>query len=141
MRGRLFQQGARPPFPNRAETNARAENRSFQNMEKKKKEALRKLKESFGNISVTCEQVGVSRQTFYQWRREDEEFNAEVEEINERTIDFVESKLIQGINEGSARLIMFYLMNKARTRGYSPKPEEQKPRQLNVVITEDEAEF
>ena len=110
-------------------------------MEKKKKEALRKLKESFGNISVTCEQVGVSRQTFYQWRREDEEFNAEVEEINERTIDFVESKLIQGINEGSARLIMFYLMNKARTRGYSPKPEEQKPRQLNVVITEDEAEF
>lgn len=114
---------------------------SQKRMEKIKKEALEVLKASFGNISVTCEQVNVSRQTFCRWLREDEKFRTEVEEINERTIDFVESKLIQGINEGNARLIMFYLANKARSRGYCPKPEESKPRLLNVVITEDEAEF
>ena len=114
---------------------------SQKRMAKIKKKALETLKESFGNISVVCERVNVSRQTFYKWLREDEEFNAEVEEINERTIDFVESKLIQGINAGNTRLIMFYLMNKARSRGYCPKPEESKPRLLNVVITEDEAEF
>ena len=108
-----------------------------------KKDALRILKSNFGNISLTCEQVGVSRQTFYKWRNDDSVFNAEVEAIQERTFDFVESKMIQGINEGNTRLIIFYLSCKGKKRGYGFKSEADtdKNNAITLRISSDEMEY
>lgn len=112
-------------------------------MERTKKDALKILKIKYGNISLTCEQVGVSRQTFYKWMHDDPEFNAEVEEINERTLDLVESKMLQGINEGNTRLIMFYLSCKGKKRGYGLKSENgnEKNNAVTLHITADEMEY
>lgn len=116
--------------------------RSYQKRaEKSKQYALKVLKETFGNVSLTCEKVGMSRMTFYKWRSEDPVFNQAVEDINERTLDFVESKLLQGIQDGNAKLIMFYLMNRGRGRGYAQKPDDAIRKPLTVMISADEAEF
>lgn len=112
-------------------------------MEMTKENALKLLQTYYGNISLTCEKLGVTRQTFYKWRSEDREFDRAVEEINERTLDFVESKLLDGINEGNARLIMFYLNCKGKKRGYGLKNESDNDKSNGIVIniTQEEADF
>ncbi len=112
-------------------------------MEKTKQDALKLLAKCFGNISLVCEQLGVTRQTFYNWRRQDKNFDLAVEEINERTLDMVESKLIEGITEGNARLIMFYLNCKGKKRGYGLKNENESDKSGGIVIniSQEEAEF
>lgn len=109
---------------------------------RRKKEALDILKQSLGNVTATCQKIGISRQTFYKWRQTDPSFDAAVHEINEVTLDFVEAQMFKGIKDGNAKLIMFYLVNRGRTRGYAPKPEDAaRNNAINVVITADEAEF
>ena len=109
---------------------------------KRKREAIELLKRSCGVVSKVCERIGISRQTFYKWRQTDPEFDEAVREVNEHALDFVEGQLFKGIAEGNAKLIMFYLMNKGRSRGYAPKPEDlARGKALNVVISADEAEF
>ena len=105
-----------------------------------KQNAIETLKKTFGNVSMTCERLGLSRQTFYKWRNEDPEFNAAVEDINERTLDFVESKMFEGINAGNTRLIMFYLNCKGKKRGYGLKEEEKNPA-IVLKISPEEAEY
>lgn len=111
--------------------------------EKSKRYALESLKSTLGNVSLTCEKVGISRMTFYKWRSEDPEFNRQVEEINERTLDFVESKLLQGIQDGNTRLIMFYLNCKGKKRGYGLKNETEgdKSGAVMIQISSEEADF
>ncbi|MBQ9370779.1 MAG: hypothetical protein IJU03_01140 [Thermoguttaceae bacterium] len=109
---------------------------------RRKKEALDVLRKTLGDVTTACDRIGISRQTFYQWRRHDPEFDAMVSDINERALDFVESQMFKGIKEGNARLIMFYLMNRGKSRGYCQKTEEvARGSAVNVVISADEAEF
>ena len=109
---------------------------------RRKRELLNVLRNTLGNVTASCQKVGVSRATFYLWRQEDPEFDEEVNEINETTLDFVENQLMKGIKEGNTRLIMFYLTAKGRSRGYGQTPvDAAERRQLKVVITQDEAEF
>ncbi len=115
---------------------------SEQRMEKQKKDVLKALKTTMGNVSLSCEKVGISRFAFYRWREEDSDFNREVEEINERTLDFVESKLMQGIQDGNARMIIFFLSTKGRKRGYGQTKEQtEKESGVMLNITSDEAEY
>ena len=108
---------------------------------RRKREALEVLRKSLGNVTATCERVGISRATFYMWRQKDAEFDEAVREINENTLDFVESMLMKGIKDGNAKLIMFYLMNKGRGRGYAEKPEPDSHKPVNIVISQEEAGF
>lgn len=110
--------------------------------EKQKKDILKALKNTMGNVSLSCEKVGISRFAFYKWRDEDPEFDKAVEEINERTLDFVESKLMQGIQDGNARMIIFFLSTKGRGRGYGQTKENgEKSSGVILNITSDEAEY
>ena len=116
---------------------------SERRQEKQKKDILKALKNTMGNVSLSCEKVGISRFAFYKWRDEDPEFDREVEEINERTLDFVESKLMQGIQDGNARMIIFFLSTKGRGRGYGQAKEAGGEKSTGVMlnITTDEAEY
>lgn len=114
---------------------------SDQRIKKQKKEALEYLRKTFGNVSLTCEKIGISRFAFYRWRDEDPEFNAAVEEINERTIDTVESQMLKGIQDGNARLIIFFLSTKGRGRGYGQTKENDGDKSIAINITQDEAEY
>lgn len=86
---------------------------------KTKKDILIALKKHLGNVTYSCEEVGISRDTFYRWLREDEEFKRDVESVNDIQIDFVENKLMQKIKEGSDAAIIFFMKHKGRGRGYS----------------------
>jgi len=76
-------------------------------------------------VQVTCKRVGISRATFYRWKKEDREFANEVESALEEGLglinDMAESQLITAIKEGNLTGIIFWLKN--HHRQYSPKLE------------------
>ena len=103
-----------------------------------KKIFLEALEMCNGIISKACLSTGIGRRTVYDWIRDDEEFKAELDSINETAIDYVESKLFEKI-EGvysvghdnevykqppSDTAIIFYLKTKGKKRGYVEKTEQ-----------------
>lgn len=116
----------------------------------KKKEVLEELERQNGVVTVSCNNVGLNRTTFYDWLSKDPEFKARVDELNDVAIDFVESKLFERIKgyshpedkifcfQGqetivkttkhyppSESLIAFYLETRAKSRGYVKKTETE----------------
>lgn len=85
----------------------------------KKELFLKAIIKTMGNISEACKQTGMERKVFYAWlASEDEEFKTEYYDTIEREVDFVETKLIQEINDGNTTAIIFYLKTKGKKRGY-----------------------
>lgn len=84
-----------------------------------KKKLLEALERNYGIVTPACKEVGISRNQFYKYLREDPEFKQRVDDIDEMTLDFVEHKLLNKIDEGSERSILFYMKYKARKRGYT----------------------
>lgn len=90
-----------------------------QKPEEYKEKLLIALERSLGIVTPACKEVGVSRDTFYRYCKEDPEFKRKVDDINEITLDFAENQLLKKIKEGSEKSIMFYMRYKARRRGYT----------------------
>jgi len=94
----------------------------------KKKEALQNqfietYKSSLFNVSVACTKLGISRGSYYIWMKEDSDFSSRVADAKESLIDFVESKLVQQINDNNLTAIIFFLKCKAKNRGYIDREE------------------
>lgn len=89
----------------------------------KKDAMIEALENSLGIVSVACRKVGISRQTHYRWCQEDDNYDRASKEIIEATIDFVESKLFENIQDKKEASIMFYLKSKAKHRGYVERQE------------------
>lgn len=87
--------------------------------EKNKQKVIEALERSLGIVTPACKEVGISRETFYKWYRQDDEFKRSVDDINEIALDFAENQLLKKIKEGSERSILFYMKYKARKRGYT----------------------
>lgn len=111
-------------------------------MDSIKKKFLEVLDNSRGIISTACASMNnMSRQTYYNWLKNDEEFKEAAEDVQENAIDFVESKLFEKINgitildkvEGGEEVtyrlppsdtaIIFYLKTKGKKRGYIERME------------------
>lgn len=92
-------------------------------MDNEKKAILSALEESCGIISTACKSIGMPRSTFYNWVNADPEFKAAVEELQDYTLDVVESELHKQIKKGDTTAIIFYLKTKGKKRGYIEKQE------------------
>jgi len=91
----------------------------------RKQEAfLKALEASAGNITEACRKVKIARQTFYNWRENNKDFNQAVEDVQESLLDFAESKLMELISAGNVTAIIFFLKTRGRSRGYSEKDPE-----------------
>jgi hypothetical protein len=80
-----------------------------------KKAILQNLKNG-NNVKRTCELVGISRETFYQWLRKDQDFSAAVALAEQDQIKVAEDTLYQKALGGNPALLIFYLCNRAPER-------------------------
>lgn len=87
------------------------------------KAVLETHKKTYGNVSLTCEAHNISRDTFYRWKKKYQWFADEVENNNEASVDYVESKLMQNIGKNKEASIFFYLKTKGKHRGYIERTE------------------
>lgn len=84
-----------------------------------KKKLLDALERHKGIVLHACRECNLSRETFYKYLKEDDQFKMAVDHVNEGTIDYVEGKLMDKISEGSEKSIHFFLRFKAKSRGYT----------------------
>lgn len=92
----------------------------------RKKKFIKEIKNT-SNISFTCKIVGISRDTFYRWKKEDKNFAMDVAEgieigLNNMS-DLAESQLFTNIKQGRERSIEFFLKN--NNPRYSKSAEEK----------------
>lgn len=76
-------------------------------------------------VSFACEKTGVSRPTYYRWRREDSDFGKAADEaLTDGTAlisDMAESQLLTQIREGNLGAVTYWL--KHRNPAYSSRLE------------------
>jgi hypothetical protein len=91
-------------------------------MAKDRDKFLEVFASKLGNISKACEAANISRQTYYDWMK-DQEFASKIEEVTEGLLDFAEHQLLSNIKEGKTAEILFYLKTKGKKRGYIERQE------------------
>lgn len=84
----------------------------------KKRDMLKALDLTCGNVSEACAKVKMSRWTHYDWLKTDDEYKREVKEIEEANKDWVEGKIRQHIENDNPTVTIFYAKTKMRDRGY-----------------------
>ena len=93
-------------------------------------------------IQVTCEKMGISRATFYRWKKKDPKFAEEaemaIEEGSQLINDMAESQLISAIRDGNLTGIIFWLKN--HHKNYSPKLEVT-TKNRDLPITDEQREI
>ena len=97
----------------------------------KKRAMVEALTKALGVVKMACESVGISRQTHYNWLKEDEAYQQACTNIPDIVLDFAEHHLHKLISEGNVSATIFYLKTKGKGRGYIEKQEievvEKKP--------------
>jgi hypothetical protein len=92
-------------------------------MAKQKEEFLNTFATSLALVASTCRKVGITRQTFYNWYNEDQEFADKIDEIKELAKDSVEQRIYTKIKNGDTAMIIFYAKTKMKDRGYVERHE------------------
>lgn len=81
----------------------------------KQKELLLENLKKAPIIQLACEKVGISRATFYRWKKEDEKFSEKAEEAilkgQQLINELAESNLISAIKDKNMTAIIFWLKN------------------------------
>ena len=108
-------------------------------MKKSSKATVIKQLKTTPIVQVTCKKIGISRATFYRWKKEDKKFANEAESAIEEGLglinDMAESQLITAIKDGNLTGIIFWLKN--HHRQYSPKLEVT-TKDGDVLLTEEQ---
>lgn len=85
------------------------------------------------NISKACKAIGISRQSYYNWLDNIDNFQSSINKANEGKIDFVENALMKRIEEGNVRAMIYFLSTKAKEKGYTTKTEAKSARNTPIV--------
>lgn len=85
-----------------------------------------------GNLSHACRLCGVTRKTVYNLLERDEAFREAFNEIRDQMVDYVESKLMEQIENGNTAAIIFYLKTIGRYRGFKESHDDE-DLQLKIV--------
>ena len=101
------------------------------NLDTKKGAMIEALDKSLGIVSTACKMVDISRQTHYNWMKDDPEYKKAVDAIQDGVLDFAESHLYKLVKEGNPAATIFFLKTKGKKRGYIERQEievqEKKP--------------
>ena len=97
----------------------------------KKVAMVQALTKSLGVVKMACESVGISRQTHYNWIKDDEAYKQACDNLPEVVLDFAEHHLHKLISQGNPAATIFLLKTMGKRRGYVERQEievaEKKP--------------
>jgi hypothetical protein len=89
-----------------------------QNLTLKKAAMLEALEKSLGVVTTAAKSIGITRESHYEWMRNDENYKAKVLSLADVALDFAESQLHKQILNGEVSSTIFYLKTKGKKRGY-----------------------
>lgn len=94
------------------------------------------LKVTMAIIAPACEMVGIDRKTHYNWLKDDPGYKEAVEALQERTYDFVETKMVERINAGSDTMLIWYSKTKMKQRGFIERTEIEVTEKPAFIVKE-----
>ena len=100
----------------------------------KKANLLKALEDFNGLVTQACRQANVCRAVYYKWYKDDPKFREKAAEIQEHTVDNVESKLYNLIQNNDKTAIIFYLKCKAKDRGYVERQEVSMDQPIHIDL-------
>lgn len=108
--------------------------------EAKKELFVDTMLKTFGNVTQTCQIIGIVRQTYYDWLKADEAFKARIDAIKpedylEAKKDYIESQLLKLVAKGNPAAIIFSAKTLCKDRGYVEKTEVD---HRNIPVTWEE---
>jgi len=107
-----------------------------------KKAMIKALTKSLGIVTIACKECNISRQTHYNWYKNDLNYKEAVDDIADVALDFAESMLHQQIKDKDTTATIFYLKTKGKKRGYIERSEitgaDGKPLVPEKPLTEEE---
>ena len=111
----------------------------------KEKELLAAIEGCRGIISTVAARLHVGWHTAERAINDSEKAREAMSDEEETTLDFVEGKAIQRINEGDGAMIRFYLATKGKKRGYTydeklETDESAEDNNINVICDTPDAE-
>jgi hypothetical protein len=89
----------------------------------KKKAFLESLAANLGIVTKAAAAIGLSRDIHYYWLKNDPEYKAAVESVEDMVLDFAEGKLHGLIDKGDTAATIFYMKTKGKKRGYVERQE------------------
>lgn len=99
------------------------------------------LQKADGILTDAAKSMKMSRQTLYVYMKEHPEVAEAYDQVNEATIDKVESRLLRSCYSGNVTAQIFYLKTKAKHRGYVERQEvagaDDKPIKIIVEYADD----
>ena len=105
----------------------------------KKVAMIEALTKALGVVKMACESVGISRQTHYNWLKDDPAYKQACDNLPEVVLDFAEHHLHKLISQGNPAATIFLLKTKGKGRGYIERQEievaEKKP--LSWFVSDD----
>lgn len=84
-----------------------------------KERFLKNYSRTYGNIAKSCKSVGIARNTYYNWLKDDLDFNQKIKDTVESIRDNLETLAFERAKNNSDRMIIFLLQTKCKDRGYS----------------------
>ena len=84
---------------------------------------LKALELTLGIVSDACKKANVHRSTHYRWLKEDPEYKAKVDSIEDLALDFAETALHRQIKRNNVVATIFLLKTRGKKRGYVEKTE------------------
>lgn len=126
---------------------------NLQSLTIKKAAMYEALTNNLGNVTKSAEQIGIHRQTHYDWINDDPEYAAAVASLKNVALDFAEEQL-RKLMEGAERqalthdgeivtikdapntsAIIFYLKTQGKQRGYIERQElSTEIKSINITI-------
>jgi hypothetical protein len=106
----------------------------------RKSMALELLELTGGVVTPVMNALGLARQTYYDWCRNDPEFAKQANHLKEIAIDFAETELMDNIRGGREASIFFFLKCQAKHRGYVERSEISGPDGGAIEVAEKPSE-
>ena len=79
-----------------------------------KKAMIEALEKTLGIVTTAAKIAGIDRSTHYEWLKNDPEYKAAVESLDDVVLDFAESQLHKRIKDGDTTATIFYLKTKGK---------------------------
>tara|TARA_R110002020_G_scaffold100467_1_gene237480 strand:- start:2531 stop:2884 length:354 start_codon:yes stop_codon:yes gene_type:complete len=96
---------------------------SKQNVTYKKRQMITAMEQNLCIVTKAAFEVGITRKTHYDWMRKDKKYKEAVDELQNATLDHVESKLHELIDDLNVPSVLFYMKTKGKQRGYIERSE------------------
>jgi len=94
-------------------------------IKRSKAEVLAAIPGSGGIVSKIAKRLGIGRRTLFEYRQRWPEVEEAITDATEAGLDFAETQLMNLIESGDIKAIMYYLDNKGRGRGWGAQQQIQ----------------